>query len=146
MNSTNLHPVPPLPFRLPLEPEDAPAHEEPVDDLDGRQQGEPHAEPQEAADVGDEVSHAVKDVALVLSVGVVHQNFTFKSISCVRFNLGDLDDVLVLEEDVEQRGVLLQPLEVDVSRILHPLQLGTLWISSMLSSLKHTQMLMKFAI
>ena len=44
----------------------------------------------------------------------------------VKFNLADLDDVLVLEEDVEQRGVLLQPLEVDVRRILHPLQLGTL--------------------
>ena len=66
-----LHPVvPPLPLRLPLEPEDAPAHEEPVDDLDARQQGEPHAEPQEAADVGDEVSHAVEHVALVLSVGL----------------------------------------------------------------------------
>ena len=47
-----------------------------------------------------------------------------------KFNRADLYDVLVLEEDVQQRGVLLQPLEVDVSRILHPLQLGTLLISN----------------
>ena len=37
-----------------------------------------------------------------------------------------LDDVLVLEEDVEQRRVLLEPLKVDVRRLLHPFQLGAL--------------------
>ena len=58
----------------------------------------------------DEVCDAVEDVPLVL------------------------DDVFVLEEDVEQRRVLLEPLKVDVRRLLHPLQLRTLgWKFSCLS-------------
>ena len=52
---------------------------------------------------------------------------------CAKSSLANLYDVLVLEEDVEQRRILFQPLEVDVSRILNPLQLRTLGIRSLKS-------------